>query len=124
MLLPCLGQVSSEIGHPWQGSVTEQSVQNQCSIAIGCDKSRDEATHYTIGVSIPQNPFLPHKLCIFKCYIYSTAWVINYIIEARYTVLEKRQTPGFRMISVFSNKSKLFSQWTLITKSVNEFKIN
>ena len=31
------------------------SVQNQCS--IGCDMSRDEATHYTIRVFLPQNPF-------------------------------------------------------------------
>ena len=45
------GLVSSGIGHPWQGSVTEHSIQNQCS--IGCDMSRDEATHYTIGVSSP-----------------------------------------------------------------------
>ena len=31
------------------------SVQNQCSIQ--CDMSRGEATHYTIGIFLPQSPF-------------------------------------------------------------------
>ena len=47
--------MSPGIGYPWQGSVTEPSVQNQCS--IGYDMSRNEAAHDTIGVSLPQNPF-------------------------------------------------------------------
>ena len=32
--------------------------------------SRDEATHYTIGVFLPQNPLLPHKLCIFQALLF------------------------------------------------------
>ena len=50
------------------------SVQNQCR--IGCDMSRDEATHYTIGVSLPQNPFSLINF-VFHVLFYSTAWVIN-----------------------------------------------
>ena len=50
------------------------SAQNQWS--IGCDMSRDEATHYTIGVSLPQNPFSLINF-VFHVLLYSTAWVIN-----------------------------------------------
>ena len=50
------------------------SVQNQCSIE--CDMSKDEATHYTIGVSLPQNPF-SHMNFVLHVLFYSTAWVIN-----------------------------------------------
>ena len=42
------------------------SVQNQCS--IGCDMSRDEATHCTIGDFLTQNPFSHINFAFFKCY--------------------------------------------------------
>ena len=66
-----LGQVSSGIGHPWQGSITEHF---QFRI------SRDEATHYTIGVFLPQNPFSHINFAFSSVTFFSTAWVINILV--------------------------------------------
>ena len=45
--------------------------------------SKDEATHCTIGVFLPQNPFSHINFAFFCVIFYSTAWVINRMIALR-----------------------------------------